>query len=537
MPNFINYTDEQIEALVNDVYKGVVTRDNLPVDLYKDIKRRLNKAVFEGFGGTYAEFSTATSDGLIMAGFEKNIAVFSGAKTFQQVNDMSNFLFAGKDKIPFSEFKNYANDIFDTYNDNWLKTEYNTALSQASSAQQWHTIKEQAEIFPLIKFITVGDERVRSNHKQLDEIVRPIGDPFWKHNFPPLDWNCRCTTEQLEEGDEELTDLGTREIPPVPKLFQMNAGEDKVIFDESVHPYFTVDKRYKVALGGNFGLPFVSEIKQIAKKVKKIPAPAVTSAKKASEEILKIKGLSELKSIDDQVSKAIDELNTAATVAMKASGEERLKLLEAYTIKKGEYNLLKVTQNRLKAENSDEIIKLIKVDNPLKINFDISAASIRNNRDIKRQVEQFNSIVSDTWAVDKRLKINVGKNIKRASFSKRDGVKLSPTSGIETVLHEIGHFLEHERLDLHAEIMTFYNRRTAKDAVQRLSVVTGNRGYGITEITKTDDFIDPYIGKIYNSEGASEVLTMWFTELMRNPTRLIEKDYEYFEFIFNLLRK
>ncbi|QHB38539.1 structural protein [Flavobacterium phage vB_FspM_lotta8-2] len=275
MPNFINYTDEQIEALINDVYKGVVTRDNLPVDLYKDIKRRLNKAVFEGFGGTYSDFSTATSDGLIMAGFEKNIAVFSGAKTFQQVNDMSNFLFAGKDKIPFSEFKKYANDIFDTYNDNWLKTEYNTALSQASSAQQWHTIKEQAEIFPLIKFITVGDERVRSNHKQLDEIVRPIGDPFWKHNFPPLDWNCRCTTEQLEEGEEELTDLGTREIPSVPKLFQMNAGEDKVIFDESVHPYFTVDKRYKVALGGNFGLPFVSEVKAKAVRIKKAPAPAV----------------------------------------------------------------------------------------------------------------------------------------------------------------------------------------------------------------------------------------------------------------------
>jgi len=281
MSNFLNYSDQQIEALINDVYSGVVTRDNLPVDLYEDIKRRLNKGVFEGFGGSYENFSEDTTEGLIMSGFEKNIAVFSGAKTFQQVNDMSNFLFAGSEKLPFSEFKKHANEIFDTYNDNWLKTEYNTAISQASSGRQWNDIKNQADIFPLIKFITVGDGRVRDSHKGFDNIVKPIGDPFWKKYFPPLDWNCRCTTEQLEEGDEPITDIKGRNLPEVPKLFQMNAGEDKIIFDESVHPYFKVDQRYKVALKNNFDLPFVPEVKpKGVKPVKKpkvpvIPEPAV----------------------------------------------------------------------------------------------------------------------------------------------------------------------------------------------------------------------------------------------------------------------
>lgn len=271
MPNFLNYSDQQIEALINDVYSGVVTRDNLPVDLYEDIKRRLNKGVFEGFGGSFGQFSEDTTEGLIMAGFEKNIAVFSGAKTFQQVNDMSNFLFAGKEKIPFGEFKKHADEIFDTYNDNWLKTEYNTAISQASSGRQWNDIKNQEDIFPLIRFLTVGDGRVRDQHKGFDEIVKPVNDPFWKKYFPPLDWNCRCTTEQLEEGERPITDTTGRDIPEVPKLFQMNAGEDKIIFDESVHPYFKVDQRYKVALKNNFGLPFVPEVKPKGVKLPKVP--------------------------------------------------------------------------------------------------------------------------------------------------------------------------------------------------------------------------------------------------------------------------
>ena len=275
MPNFLDYTDEQVEAIINNTYNGVISREALPVDLYEDIKRRLNKAVFEGFGGTFAEFSEDTTEGLIMAGFEKNIAVFSGAKTFQQVNDMSNFLFnSGGDKIPFGEFKKYANEILETYNKNWLKTEFNTALSQAASGRRWDTIKKQAEIFPLIKYITAGDGRVRAKHVPFDGIVKPINDPFWKEHFPPLDWNCRCIDEQIEEGDEEITDLEGRDIPIVPDLFKMNAGEDKIIFDESVHPYFNVDKRYKVALKNNFGLPFKPEVKP--KGVKPVAPKKIT---------------------------------------------------------------------------------------------------------------------------------------------------------------------------------------------------------------------------------------------------------------------
>lgn len=279
MANFyMNYSDAQIERLINGLYAGEINRDKLPVDLYEAIKDRLNEAVFKGFGGTYADFSEDTAEGLIMAGFEKNIAVFSGAKTFQQVNDLSNFIFSGKDKIPFGEFKAHATEILDEYNKNWLKTEYNTAISQASSGRHWSEIKSKAAVFPLLKYQTVGDGRVREEHKKLDEIIRPVGDAFWKNYFPPNDWNCRCIVEQIEEDDEPVTDLTGRSFDDVPDLFKMNAGEDKIIFDESVHPYFKVDKRYKVALGENFGLPFEPQVKPKAPRKPRQPkAPQPTA--------------------------------------------------------------------------------------------------------------------------------------------------------------------------------------------------------------------------------------------------------------------
>ncbi len=147
------------------------------------------------------------------------------------------------------------------YNDNWLTTEYNTAVNQAFSGREWVNIKANAEALPLLKYVTVGDGLVRASHRELDGIIRPVNDPFWREYYPPNDWNCRCTVEQLEEGEEPVTELQNRKLTDIPPLFQMNTGEDKVIFDETAHPYFKVSEKYKVQLGNNFDLPFNPQVK------------------------------------------------------------------------------------------------------------------------------------------------------------------------------------------------------------------------------------------------------------------------------------
>ena len=556
--NGLNYTDAELEKIINDVYGGSISREVLPVGLYNDIRARLNNAVFEGFGGTYSQFDTSTAEGLIMAGFEKNIAVFSGAKTFQQVNDMSNFLFSGKDKIPFGEFKKHASEILETYNNNWLNTEYNTALSQAMAGRQWSEVEAQKDIFPLLKYITIGDERVRQNHKDLDEVVFEVGDSFWNNYFPPNDWNCRCTTEQLEEGEEPTTDP-KRTFSANPDLFRMNAGKDKIIFREDVHPYLKVNERYKVALGNNFDLPFVPEVKVVKPKVTRKPrvpkvvvpevVPEVVpvikqTAKEAGERIKNIPEIKEafelelkIKASGEAINEQVKELNRIIRSSDKTEYYAKLDVYNSdFKTRAGMLTRKKALLKKAEAG----IINVLKVEDHFEdLNFVSLNGSLESRPKLEETLQKFKTFFSKKWQ-PKNASVNIYvKPRVRANYvgGRYNRVTLSPSDGTETIFHELGHFLEGDSDELHYKIMDFYNRRTASDKIEALRNVTGNKAYEWREVTKKDDFLNPYIGKYYNEKGASEILTMWFTEVFTNPTRLIDKDFDYFETIYKLIRE
>ncbi len=241
--NYLGWTDKEVERLINDVYKGVFSRKLLPPKLYDSTLKRLTEAITNGFGSFDTPELQAPLTSLL-----DGIAVFSGAKTFQQVRDLERKIVDDSGvKRKLKDFKADASKIFDTYNDNYLKTEFNTAFSRSQSVRQWQEIEAQKNIFPLLKYSTVGDERVRGDHILLDEIVKPVGDPFWDIYYPPNGWNCRCIVEQLEAGDEPTTDLRTKE-PAVPtKLFANNPAKTGLIFDDEVHPYFNVSEKFKIA--------------------------------------------------------------------------------------------------------------------------------------------------------------------------------------------------------------------------------------------------------------------------------------------------
>jgi SPP1 gp7 family putative phage head morphogenesis protein len=263
---YIDYTNDQLENLINEIYAGSISASVLPVDLYHAINSRLLDAVWNGFGGTSASFVDGSADKLLVQYYEHNIAVFSGAKTFQQVKDMSNAVFKPDGyKRDFSDFKKlitgdgFHDGIFRTYNVNWLRTEYDTAFATAQMGRQWNEYVADAETFPLLKYITVHDERVRHDHKAFDGVTLPIGHAFWNTHTPPNGFNCRCRLIQLSEFDEYTItpDGDVKNLPdPDQPLFEFNPGKHGIIFDETKHPYSVkVGERFKVAQSVNFGFP------------------------------------------------------------------------------------------------------------------------------------------------------------------------------------------------------------------------------------------------------------------------------------------
>lgn len=232
MDNFIDWTDEEIEELINKVYGGVVTIDALPKPLYDAILDKMVDAIIEGFG----DFDGSVQEDVFNS-MADNIERFSFAKTFQQINDMENFIFdADGNKLLFNDFKKITGEIFNIYNGTWLETEFNTAITAAESARDYLQYQEDAEALPLLKYSTVGDERVRASHRKLDGIIKPVNDAFWDEYLPPNDFNCRCIVEQLEEG--EITDTTKLKIDTVPSLFKNNPVKSGEIFKADTHPYF-----------------------------------------------------------------------------------------------------------------------------------------------------------------------------------------------------------------------------------------------------------------------------------------------------------
>lgn len=265
MSNFAKYTNDDLERLINNIYAGSVNASRLPVDLYNVIVERLTDAIFKGFGGSLEDLAENTADKLLLEYYVHNIAIFSGAKTFQQVRDMSNLVFNEKGfKREFSEFRNiikgdgFNQGIFNMYNDTWLRTEYNTAVRTSQMGAEWNSIQEDKDIFPYLKYVTAEDERVRHNHAEFNDVVRPVDDPFWDTHTPPNGFNCRCRLIQLNEDDDVFTVTPDENIKnmsdPDSDLFSFNPGKNKYIFDPS-HPYFTIEDRYKVAKENNFGFP------------------------------------------------------------------------------------------------------------------------------------------------------------------------------------------------------------------------------------------------------------------------------------------
>ncbi len=246
------------DKIIRGIRSGQITLFDLPENLYEMYGEEMTEAVFKGLG-TPPDVDLTLPDYKIERQLKENAYRFSSAKVFNYVNDTANALIDEKGMVrPFDDFKEIADGIGAQYNENWLKTEYETALNMADSAGKWRDIQQEKEIFPLLKYQTSEDAAVRKDHVKLNGIIKPVDDDFWKTYYPPNGWNCRCDAIQISEGKE--TDLRSNPPPKLDsKLFEGNAGKSGKIFTQK-HPYFNVPKEFKEHKKNNFGLPLPKDV-------------------------------------------------------------------------------------------------------------------------------------------------------------------------------------------------------------------------------------------------------------------------------------
>jgi SPP1 gp7 family putative phage head morphogenesis protein len=254
----MNFTQQQIEELINAIFDGTITTRNLPVDLYEAISQKLLTALGSIEG---------TPSPSLLNQLRENIYIFSGAKVYQQIQDIS--LLVNNNSIKsFKDFRDEALAIYNQYNKNWLQTEYSTAIGQAQFATRWEQIEAQKNELPYLKYVAVIDKNTSEICKPLDGVCLPVGDKFWNINTPLNHFNCRCTVIQFDKTDalqngvttqakaDKATELISKERQP---LFEGNTGKERLIYNKE-HPYFDVPKSDREFAKTNFGLP-IPEIK------------------------------------------------------------------------------------------------------------------------------------------------------------------------------------------------------------------------------------------------------------------------------------
>lgn len=264
-------SEKFINALLTRIYNGEFTRYNLPYNLYSQITDHLKAGLYKGYGTDISSLIKRLNKGTgtafwelkdldLLAQMRTNVHMFSAAKTYQQVREISGLITDSKGVVrPLGSFLKDARGVFDTYNKTWLTTEYDTAIGQAQNAAKWRDIEKQADVLPVLEYDAVLDKNTSDICRPLDGLQASVNDPVWKKIMPLNHFNCRCMVKQLSAEEAKLTGPKDKEkryneaMNNMQDLFKMNVGTDGVVFKKD-HPYFVVPKTDKKFAQQNFGL-------------------------------------------------------------------------------------------------------------------------------------------------------------------------------------------------------------------------------------------------------------------------------------------
>ncbi len=134
--------------------------------------------------------------------------VFSGMKTFHELKEaFPSLLDENGKRKPFERFLKDVQRVDKTYNEHYLRAEYNFVTASAQAAAEWERYEEEGDRYNL-QYRTASDGRVREEHRALHGITLPPSDPFWDTHYPPNGWNCRCRAIQVRKTKYAPTPQG-----------------------------------------------------------------------------------------------------------------------------------------------------------------------------------------------------------------------------------------------------------------------------------------------------------------------------------------
>lgn len=221
---------ELLEEAVRRVYGG---ESDLALRLlFSASDLPLQAAVAEGFAVS-PSFGERNPD--FDAQFRYNTAVFAAFKGHAEWESMRRELTDEEGRLrSFAAFRRAVRPIIGRYNDQWLRTEYNTVVRSARSAAKWRDALRSREALPNLEYLLSGAVDKREEHREWVGTVLPILHPWWDTHLPPSEWNCKCSFRPTDKPVTEVPDDGDHPVEPT---FAQNPGRAASPLKLSEHPY------------------------------------------------------------------------------------------------------------------------------------------------------------------------------------------------------------------------------------------------------------------------------------------------------------
>lgn len=240
----MKFSATDIKEILDGVYSGKYTSRKLPKQYFNVFAAKFDELVTQGFGDT---------DKKILNSLIESTNIFSAAKTYQMVRELEVAAMTFVTKEAYIEA---ADQIFARFTEAWGVAEEVTALQQAYQAQKWYEIVSDADLFPNLRYETIGD--ACQICAPLNGIVARWDSWFWKTHYPTLHYHCFCIAVQEGKGvsvtgDRDIKYITDQVDDKIKPVFKDNVGISHEIFNKD-HPYFDVPKKDKRFAKKGFGL-------------------------------------------------------------------------------------------------------------------------------------------------------------------------------------------------------------------------------------------------------------------------------------------
>lgn len=264
------------DDLIQKLFKGELKSGEIDPKYYFSIAERLKEAVKKGLN-IQGELNPEKPETKLFEKLNNNVFAFSGAKSLAALEEYKKHLTdESGELVSYGKFRQDVNQVDVEFNDNHLRTEYNSAVAMAQMSNKWDKLKG----FDMLEYRTVGDNKVRKEHEDLDGLRLPPNDPLWSKIYPPNDWNCRCTVIPAPGAEQRRRDKGNAfSKESLKPYFKRNVGTEQVIFNDG-HPHFIrlpadmkKGKDHQFMAEENYGMRSVEQI------LKADDLPAITQPK------------------------------------------------------------------------------------------------------------------------------------------------------------------------------------------------------------------------------------------------------------------